>query len=59
MTSYLLYTLAQLGFKVDILKYGINVIMDVVNLSVELHDSQTGQAPTNVIDLSEPTSMEG
>lgn len=38
MTSYLLYTLAQLGFKIDILQYGMNVIMDVINLAVEISD---------------------
>lgn len=59
MTSYLLYTLAQLGFKVDILRYGMNVVMDVLNLSVEIHEAAHGDQAASVVDLSEPVCMEG
>lgn len=59
MTSYLLYTLAQLGFKVDILRYGMNVVMDVLNLSVEIHEAAHGDHAASVVDLSEPVCMEG
>lgn len=57
-TSYLLYTLAQLGFPIDIMRYGINVIMDVINLSVEL--SAKKSEDEEVIDLSDcEADMEG
>ena len=59
MTSYLLYALAQLGFKVDILRYGMNVVMDVLNLSVEIHDAANGDRAASVVGLSEPVCMEG
>ncbi len=58
MTSYMLYTLAQLGFHVDILKYGVNVVMDVINLSLEMNNTHSND-DVNYIDLSEPQSMEG
>lgn len=58
MTSHLLYTLAQLGFKVDILKYGMNVVMDVVNLSVELCDKGAGE-DEELYDLAAPMTLEG
>jgi len=58
MTSYLLYALAQMGFKVDILKYGMNVVMDVINLSVDLHERGNNDT-ADYIDLSEPVEMEG
>jgi len=54
----LLYTLAQQGFKVDILAFGMNVIMDTINLADELA-SKGAEDDENVVDLSEPCDMEG
>lgn len=60
MTSYLLYTLAQLGFQIDILQFGMNVTMDVIALSVALHESvANADGDVEEIDLSEPVNMEG
>ncbi len=60
MTSYMLYTLAQLGFAVDILQYGVNVVMDVINLSIEMNESHSNKnAGVNYVDLSEPMYREG
>lgn len=59
MTSCLLYTLAQLGFDIDILAFGMNVVMDVVNLAGELADGAKEDDGARLIDLSEPCSMEG
>ncbi len=59
MTSYLLYTLAQLGFQVDILQFGMNVTMDVIALSVAMHELSDAAGEVEEIDLSEPTDMEG
>lgn len=56
MTSYLLYSLAQTGFKIDILQFGMNVIMDTLNLAVELASEQAGE---DIIDLDEPFNAEG
>ena len=47
-----------MGFKVDILKYGMNVVMDVINLSVDLHERGHNET-ADYIDLSEPVEMEG
>lgn len=50
----MLYSLAQLGFRIDLLKYGMNVIMDVINLAIALHeDERTGDPSGDYIDLSE------
>lgn len=43
----------------DIMRYGMDVIMDVINMSVELHDRHKGGGTEDLIDLSEPASMEG
>ena len=51
MTSYLLYTIAKLGFKVDIMQYGMNVIMDTVNFAVEM-EASAGDAEEDVADIS-------
>lgn len=59
LTSCLLYTLAQLGFKIDILAFGMNVVMDVVNLAGELADGAKEDDGVGTIDLSESCSMEG
>lgn len=55
MTSYLLYTLAQLGFHVDIMQYGINVVMDVINLSLEFNDTKQDE----YINIDDIDFMEG
>lgn len=56
----MLYTLAQLGFKIDILKYGMNVILDVINLSVELSEQASkGGGDIPEYDLAAPIDMEG
>lgn len=56
----MLYTLAQLGFHIDILKYGMNVVMDVIGLSVEIGEKMaTGRPDIPQIDLCEPMDMEG
>lgn len=47
-----------MGFKIDILAFGMNVIMDTVNLAGELA-SKGEEDDENVIDLSEPYDMEG
>ena len=50
----MLYSLAQLGFRIDLLKYGMNVIMDVINLAIALHeDERAGDPFGDYIDLSE------
>lgn len=56
----MLYTLAQLGFNIDILKFGMNVVIDVINLSVELGE-QTVKGTNDVpeLDLDAPADMEG
>lgn len=59
MTSSLLYTLAQLGFKIDILQFGMNVTMDVINLAGELADKATKDTDEDILDLSNPCDMEG
>ncbi len=51
MTSYLLYTLARLGFKVDIMRYGMNVIMDTVNFAVEI-EARAEDGEEDVVDIS-------
>ena len=59
----MLYTLAQLGFKVDIMRYGMNVIMDVMNLSVELNEANKkktdGGDEAPYVDLNAPVSLGG
>ena len=52
----MLYSLAQTGFQVDILQFGMNVIMDTLNLAVEFAAEQTGE---DVIDRDEPCDAEG
>lgn len=59
MTSSLLYTLSQLGFKIDILQFGMNVTMDVINLASELADKATKGVDEDILDLSNPCDMEG
>lgn len=60
MTSSLLYTLAQLGFKIDILQFGMNVVMDTINLAGSLADRATsGTTDEDYVDLAEPCDMEG
>lgn len=49
MTSCLLYTLAQLGFNIPILDFGINVIMDTINFAGALMDKETPSG-RNIID---------
>lgn len=50
----MLYTLAQLGFHVDIMKYGINVIMDVINLAVDIHErAKDDRKGVECVDLSD------
>lgn len=56
----MLYTLAQLGFKIDILQFGMNVIIDVINLSVELGEKTVkGTKDVPELDLDAPIDMEG
>ena len=54
MTSCLLYSLAESGFHIVILQFGMNVIMDVINLSVEIHEqAKQGRESAEYIDLSD------
>lgn len=55
----MLYTLAQLGFKVDILQFGMNVVMDTINLAGALADKALKDTDEDYIDLAEPCDMEG
>lgn len=59
MTSSLLYTLAQLGFKVDILQFGMNVVMDTINLAGALADKALKDTDEDYINLAEPCDLEG
>lgn len=59
MTSCLLYTLAQTGFSIDILQFGVNIALDVINLAGELADSGKESDGANFVDLSSPCDMEG
>lgn len=51
-TSFLLYTLAELGFSIDIMQYGMNVVMDTVNFAIELQSSNGNYSET-FTDMSE------
>lgn len=53
MTSSLLYTAAQLGFKVDLLQFGMNVVMDTINLAGEIAASNSNKDDGDYVDLSE------
>lgn len=59
MTSSLLYTAAQLGFKVDLLQFGMNVVMDTINLAGEIAASSSkDDGGEDYVDLSEATDVE-
>lgn len=59
MTSSLLYTAAQLGFKVDLLQFGMNVVMDTINLAGEIaaraNKDNDGE---DYVDLAEADDVE-
>ena len=59
MTSSLLYTAAQLGFKVDLLQFGMNVVMDTINLAGEIaaraNKDNDGE---DYVDLAETDDVE-
>lgn len=49
ITSCLLYTLAQMGFKIDILNYGMNVVLDTISFCAAVSDvAEQG----NVLDVA-------
>lgn len=57
MTSFFLYSLSRQGFAIDILQFGMPVIMDVINLSSELRGVASGKTEDRTIDLRDCEEM--